>query len=109
MSETKNNNSPEVVIDGKFYTLKQLQRYIKFYNDHQIERGQTQCPLCGSYYDENEMFVCDECGELLTTDEQCLEHDHSNVTVCKECCNECRKQRAFEDVVNSKIDEMRGK
>lgn len=99
----------EVFIDGKSYTLKQLRRYIKFYNEHQIERGQVCCPLCGSYYDDNDMFVCDECGTLLPTDEQCKEHEHGDMTVCKECCVECSRQSAYEDAVNQKIDIARGK
>ncbi len=108
-NDTKNVSSTEVFIDGKFYTLRQLQRYIKFYNEHQIERGQTCCPLCGAYYDENELFVCDECEELLPTDEQCREHEHIDMKVCQECCDRCQKQKAYEDDINQKIDEKRGK
>lgn len=99
----------EVFIDGKSYTLKQLRRYINFYNDHQIERGQTQCPLCGSYYDDNKLFVCDECGNLLSADEECTEHNHWDMTVCQECCLECSKQKACDESVNHKIDIARGK
>lgn len=99
----------EVYIDGKFYTLKQLQRYIQFYNKHQITAGQTRCPLCGSYYDENELFVCAECGELQNADEKCTAHDHGGATVCRACCAQCAEQEAFADAVNRKIDFSRGK
>lgn len=99
----------EVFINGKSYTLKQLERYIKFYNEHQIERGQMYCPLCECDYAENNLFVCDECGNLLSTDEQCKEHKHGDMTICKECCNECSRQKAYEDEVNLEIDRKRGK
>lgn len=99
----------QVDIDGKSYTLKQLQRYIKFYDDHQIKAGQTQCPLCECDYDENGLFVCDECENLLPTDEMCREHDHNGARVCKECCDKCQDEKAFEDEVNLKIDRKRGK
>lgn len=99
----------EVYIDGKSYTLKQLRRYVKFYNEHQIERGQVCCPLCGSYYDDNDMFVCDECGELFNRDELCKEHDHGDMRVCKECCDRCNEDKAYWDAVNLEIDRKRGK
>lgn len=99
----------EVFIDGKSYTLERLRSYIKFYNGHQIERGQTQCPLCGSYYDDNKLFVCDECGNLLPANEQCAEHVHVDMAICKDCCLECSKQKAYEDAVNQTIDIKRGK
>lgn len=105
----KDKDLDEIAIDGKSYTLKQLQRYIKFYDEHQIKAGQTQCPLCECDYDENELFVCEECGNLLNKDERCKEHDHGDMTVCQECCDECREQKAFEDEVNLKIDRKRGK
>lgn len=97
----------EVVIDGKFYTVKQLQRYIKFYDEHQIEKGQIQCPLCECDYDENGLFVCDECGNLLPKEEKCTEHYDGDI--CQECCDECSRQKAFEDAVNLEIDRKRGK
>ena len=109
MSNEPKMSPTEVFIDGKSYTLKQLQRYIKFYNNHQIERGQTQCPLCECDYEENNLFVCDECGNLLNVDERCKEHEHRDLIVCKECCIECSRQKAFEESVNHKIDIARGK
>ncbi len=105
----KSTSPTEIFIDGKFYTLKQLQRYIRFYNDHQVERGQTSCPLCGCEYAENNLFVCDECGNLFSIDEQCVEHEHSDMSICQECCDKCKEQKAFDEAVSSKIDQMRGK
>lgn len=97
----------EIIIDDKSYTLKQLQRHIKFYDDHQIKAGQTQCPLCECDYDENGLFVCDECGNLLSKEEKCTVH--SDGDICQECCDKCREQKAFEDAVNLEIDRKRGK
>ena len=105
----KDNPLSEIVIDGKYYSLTQLQRYIRFYDEHQIKAGQTCCPLCGSEYDENGLFVCDCCGNLLNKDERCKEHDYGDQDVCKECCSFCQHDRAFEDAVNHKIDIKRGK
>lgn len=100
----------EILIDGQYYTLKQLQRYINFYDEHQIKAGQTTCPLCGSEYAENGLFICDCCGNLLNTDEMCKEHNwDGNEDVCQECCSFGQHERAFEDAVNHKIDIMRGK
>lgn len=109
MSNESKMSPTEVFIDGKSYTLKQLRRYIKFYNDHQIERGQTHCPLCECDYEENNLFVCDECGNLLNKSEQCKEHEHSEMTVCKDCCVECSRQNAYADAENLEIDRKRGK
>ncbi len=106
---SKNNNSPEVLIDGKFYSLKRLKTIIDFYDAHQIKAGQTSCPLCGSEYSENELFVCDECGSLLSTEEKCREHDHGSLSLCKDCCSNCSANRAYEDAVNREIDITRGK
>lgn len=96
-------------IDGKSYTLNQLRRYIKFYESHQIEIGQEQCPLCGSYYGDNHLFVCEECGELLSTEEQSSSYDEEERNVCKECCTISRLDKNYEDAVNSTLDSMRGK
>lgn len=100
----------EVFIDGKSYTLKQLRRYIEFYNDHQITIGQEACPLCGSYYDENGLFICEECGALLSIEEdKCIKHEHDNIVVCKNCCDVCQREKARIDDENLRIDQMRGK
>lgn len=99
----------EIYIDGKSYTLPRLRKIIKFYNVHQVKMGQKVCPLCGSEYSENELFVCDECGQLLNEKERCDEHYDYDRNVCKECCTTCRNQKAFEESVNAKIDSLRGK
>lgn len=106
MTEIKENEW-QINIDGKLVSKSQLVRAWRFYQEMQINRGDTCCPLCGCEFGENDLFVCNECGELLSIDEKCTEH--YDVDICKECCDICSKEKAYEEAVNAKIDETRGK
>lgn len=104
---TKNNDSNwEIAIDGKMVSRKQLVTAWKFYQKMQLSGGESECPLCGCDLRENHLFCCEECAEILPLEEECQEH---NLGICRECCEECRDNKAYEEAANAKIDEMRGK
>lgn len=103
----KTNTNWEINIDGVMVSKKQLETAWKFYQRMQLTAGKSSCPLCGCDLEENGLFVCEECGELVEVDEKCTEHYDRDI--CKECCEECRAEKAYEEAVNAKIDKMRGK
>lgn len=103
----KANTNWEINIDGKMVSKKQLVTAWKFYQKMQLHGGETICPLCGCDFADNDLFVCEECEQLLSIDEMCKEHNLGGI--CQECCDECREQKAFEDAVNLEIDRKRGK
>lgn len=106
MNDIKENEW-QINIDGKMVSQSQLMRAWRFYQEMQINSGDSCCPLCGCDFDYNDLFVCNECGNLLSIDEKCTEH--YDVDICKDCCEKCSKEKAYEEAINAKIDEMRGK
>ncbi len=102
---TKSNENWEILIDGKMVSRKQLVNAWKFYQKYRLDGGELTCPLCGCDLEYNDKFCCKECVEILSLDEECP-HE---IGICKDCCEECKDERAYEDSVNAKIDDMRGK
>lgn len=106
LTERKDNDW-EINIDGRMVSKKQLETAWRFYQKMQIHVGDTHCPLCECDFDDNDLFVCEECGELLPKDEKCTEH--YDYDICKECCDKCREEKAYWEAVSAKVDEKRGK
>lgn len=107
LTEKKDDSNWEINIDGRMVSKKQLITAWRYYQKMQIHAGDTSCPLCECDFSDNDLFVCSECGALLPIDEKCTEH--YDIDICKECCDICSKEKAYEEAVNAKIDEMRGK
>lgn len=107
MSNDFNNWS--TIIDGDLVDRKTVEKAYRFWKSYHLRGNETQCPLCGCDLEENGLFVCERCEQILEVEKECYEHDSDYGTVCKECCDHCQEQKAYEDAVNAKIDEMRRK
>lgn len=108
MSNEFNNWS--TIIDGELVDRKTAENAYRFWKRYHLNGGESNCPLCGCDLEENEKFVCERCEEVCYLDEECNEHSSDcGEQVCRDCCEHCQEQRAFENAVNAKIDEMRGK
>ncbi|MCM1222919.1 MAG: hypothetical protein NC548_51555 [Lachnospiraceae bacterium] len=77
----------------KQYRETQLQKIIDFYNRMQFEGGNMYCPLCDCDLEENGVFVCEECHELMDVDQKCSRHDKG---VCRSCCSKCCEEAQYE-------------
>jgi hypothetical protein len=53
------------------------------------------------------IFECTCCGETKSISERCTEHYDELERVCKDCCDECRREEAYWDKVDSEIDEYK--
>lgn len=102
-------NKVKFEYNGKSYIFKpsKLVEIIEFYNKNMIKIGMTECPLCGCDFFDNNLFVCEECGELKERDELCP--DHNYLDICKDCCEICKEENAYNDYIDSLIDFDRGK
>lgn len=94
---------------NKSYTEKQLQEIIDRNEKMQFYGEEGYCPLCDCDLEENGLFVCGECGELLELDEMCTEHYDGSDNVCRDCCDDCRSEEMQSYMINQEIDIARGK
>lgn len=92
--------------NGKNYsfTTRKLAEMVEFYKKMQLDSDTYCCPLCQCDFEENNLFVCDKCNELLDTDERCEDHNDSTDNICKGCCEECQKERNYGDYIDSQLD-----
>ena len=84
------------------YTEKEVIDIIERNNKMQLEPKKCSCPLCGCELFENDLFVCEECGQLLPIDDKCREH-WFECDVCRNCCSLCQEEFAE----SSKEDDWR--
>lgn len=96
----------QIPIDGKLVGKKDLITAWRFYVNHQIRRGDTSCPLCGSKFVDNDLFVCDECGRLCHEHHRCYDHYGETVHICKDCCGTCSEKMKEQDAYNAMIEEV---
>lgn len=94
-----------IIIDNDMVDRETVEKAYRFWKTYHITGGEMSCPLCGCDLSENEKAVCDSCLEICYTDEMCYAHGDDDKFVCKDCCEECRKERE----INAKINEMRDK
>lgn len=92
--------------NGKNYSFKpsKLIEMVEFYNKMQLDSETYCCPLCQCDFADNNLFVCEECQELLSTDERCEDHHDSTDNICKSCCEECQEERAENDSIDAEFD-----
>ena len=95
----------KIEIDGKLVTLAELKKAYRFWREYHFDAGDTVCPICGTELYESGLFVCKNCGELLAFDD---ESPYAS-GVCRDCDELYQDQKAYEDAINAKIDEMIGK
>lgn len=107
MSNEFNNWS--TTMDNDLVDRKTLEKAYIFWKKYHLRGNETECPLCQCNLHDNDLFVCERCEEILPLDEKCNEHGSDYGTVCKECCEHCQEQKAYEDAVNLEIDERVGK
>ena len=93
------------LIDGKEYSSEQICQAVRFWREYHLNAGDTECPICGTMLWERGLFVCEQCGRLLSVDE---ESPYENY-VCKDCDPIYKDQKAYEEAVNAKIDAACGK
>lgn len=98
-----------MIIDGDLVDRKTVQKAYRFWKAYHLRGNETECPLCQCDLEENGLFVCERCEEILPLDEKCYEHNSDYGTVCKDCCEHCQEQKAYEDAVNLEIDARLGK
>ena len=56
--------------DKRYLALSERDKYNIYLRNRrlQIHKNDTECPLCGCDFDSNELFVCSECGSLMSKD-----------------------------------------
>lgn len=84
---------------------EEINRLKKELEKYQLKGGETECPLCGCDFHDNEIFVCEVCKEIYHIDDKC--NDHNEKDVCKNCCEECTKYDDFYNDIDSKIDRIK--
>ena len=94
-----------VEVDGKLVTLAELKTAYRFWREYHWDKHTTDCPMCGTDLNSAGLFVCEVCGELLPIEEE----SPYATGVCRECDELYQDEKAYEEAVNAKIDEMRGK
>lgn len=99
----------EIVLDGDIVTRGKLLKAYRFWKRYHITGHETRCPLCDSDLEENGVFVCEECCEILPLEERCNSFLHNHGDVCNDCCREKPDNSSYEEHINTKIDKMRGK
>lgn len=67
--------------------------------------GSRECPLCGIDFNECDLFVCDVCGNLESIENE----SPYNPGICQDCDEQCRSERALEEHINEKMEELEGK
>lgn len=92
--------------NGKNYSFKpsKLAEMVEFYNKMQLDSETYCCPLCQCDFADNNLFVCEECQELLSTEERCEEHNDSTDNICKSCCKECQQEQWDNDSIDADFD-----
>jgi hypothetical protein len=90
--------------NGKNYSFKpsQIVKFAEFYEKMQVDGETYSCPLCGCDFIDNNLFVCETCNQILDNEEKCTEHTDEHI--CKECCEYCQKEVAYDDYIDSLID-----
>ena len=93
------------LIDGKLYTFAEIRRAVRFWREYHFNKGDTECPICGSDLWAQGLFVCEECGTLKWRDDESPYEDR----VCRDCDETYQEEKAYEDAVNLEIDKRNGK
>lgn len=96
-----------ICIDDEIVNEWELIKSYRFWKKYHLDGGEVECPLCGCDLLDNDMFVCKECGKILSCNKQC--NEHSDRHICTDCCEHCQDQKAYEDAVNLEIDRRCGK
>lgn len=100
----------EIVLDGEIVTRGKLLKAYRFWKKYHLMGGETRCPLCDSDLEENGVFVCEKCCEILPLEEKCKNSEHNhNGDCCEDCCVESSDDKSYEEALNTRIDKMRGK
>lgn len=99
----------EIIIDGKMVDRNTVVKAYRFWEKYSLQGNETRCPLCGCNLWENGKAVCATCDTVYDLEDFCYESVERDDFICKNCCKHCQEEKAYDDAVNAKIDEMRGK
>ena len=93
--------------DEEYLNLTETERYEMFLRAKRltIHMSDHECPLCGSNFIDNGLFVCQHCGSLKPIEEQ----SPYDSELCYHCDPACMNEIIYESEVNFKIDKNNDK